>query len=231
MKIKLVKSENMDDWYTIERAEHDGRVWLEKVSEGASRLMDSARISDACVKGSAAEMQAIARAIRKREGVSFKRCAVDVLATGRVKFWSPRNSQEPGFTTLAEADELAAQIETTFAPKEWRIEGELDDLRIVMDSDDEKACDGERQIAHVKCSDYEYVDYDEHLAYAKRIVACVKACEKIKDPVTTLGRLPAILAEIEDAASFAGIAEKHERQRVGSALFHLRAIIKELKGE
>ena len=31
MKLILLKTDVLDDWYVIERAEHDGRVWSEPV--------------------------------------------------------------------------------------------------------------------------------------------------------------------------------------------------------
>lgn len=99
-----------DGWYTIERAEHDGREWLEPLGPGASRYMRSSRISDADVEGTLEEMQGIAKAIRARGTEAHKRCAVD--ATGdEVRFWSPRNSQRDGVSSIADALDLATQIE------------------------------------------------------------------------------------------------------------------------
>lgn len=112
MKIALVKSDSLGDWYTIEKAEHENRHWMASVDIGGypcMSLMYSGRISDACVEGTAAEMLAIAEAIERREEESFKRCAVDAR-TDRVEFWSPRNSQRHGIVSREAADELAAQI-------------------------------------------------------------------------------------------------------------------------
>lgn len=113
MKLTITKSEGMGDWYLIERAEHDGRTWLEPMNLGGGSscmaFMTAARFSDADVEGSAEEMRDIATAIENRSTESHKRCGVD--ATGDpVKFRSPRNSQRDGECTLAEADELAALI-------------------------------------------------------------------------------------------------------------------------
>ena len=111
VRLMLVRcGEGMPDWYTIERAKHDGREWLESMGQNAHRWMRSARISDADIEGSAAEMLAIAKAIRERGAAHFKRCAV-VMTPRRAKFWSPRNSRRPGVVSHAAADELAAQIE------------------------------------------------------------------------------------------------------------------------
>lgn len=113
MKLTLRKCEHMGDWYIIERAEHDGRTWIEYDSRGGS-LMCSSRISDADVEGDGVEMLAIAAAIESRGSASFKRCSVEVRGD-IVHFSSPRNSREPGVCTLREADELAALIRENVA--------------------------------------------------------------------------------------------------------------------
>lgn len=107
------KSEWLDDWYLIERAEHDGREWMEKV-EGGMALRKSSRISDADVEGSAAEMLAIADAIDKRTAFYAKRCAVNA-EEDQVRFWSPRNSTRPGKSSRDAADALARLIRTVVA--------------------------------------------------------------------------------------------------------------------
>ena len=114
MKLKIVKCDVMDGWYLIERAEHDGRVWVEMTGPNTSALRCSARFSDADVEGTPGEMLAIAEAIETHAEVSFRRCAVDAR-TEPVTFWSPRNSQTPGAVTYAEAASLAAEIRATLA--------------------------------------------------------------------------------------------------------------------
>ena len=113
--IKLVKSEWLDDWYTIERASHANVHGVEQ-RDGYSALIYSGRVSDACVEGSAEEMVEIAKAIRARGRYSAKRCAVAIDGAS-AQFWSPRNSMsdDAGRTTLAAADALAAQIEIDLA--------------------------------------------------------------------------------------------------------------------
>ena len=126
MKLTCVKSENIGDWYTIEKAEHEHRTWLEPMGHNAMALRCSSRISDADVEGTREEMLGIADAIEKRElSESGYRCAVDAR-TERVQFWSPRNSVRPGVVSLEEADELAAQIrrDLTRASLEKRDSGE-----------------------------------------------------------------------------------------------------------
>ena len=108
-RLVIVKCECLDDWYTIELAEHDGREWLESTGRNSMVLRYSGRISDACVEGTSTEMLAIADAIERRASVSFKRCEVRISGD-RAFFRSPRNSQRDGVTSLECADELATQI-------------------------------------------------------------------------------------------------------------------------
>ena len=110
MKLKLVKSDILDDWYTIERAEHDGKEWWEKTGPDSSSFRMSCRIGDACVEGTRTEMLAIAKAILSGEFKSFRRCAVCPVADG-YEFYSPRNTADPGPTIPYEsAKDLAIEI-------------------------------------------------------------------------------------------------------------------------
>lgn len=112
-RLTLRKSDWIENWYTIERLEHDNRVWLEQTGPRVASIQDSARISNADVEGEAHEMLQIADAITSRGRVSFRRCAVRVEGD-RVFFCSPRNSIVDGECSLEEADELAEIIKTTF---------------------------------------------------------------------------------------------------------------------
>lgn len=112
------KCEGMTDWYLIERAEHDGREWLEPFKDGyGGSLQCSSRIGNADIEGSLADMVALAMAIKltpafgvdAATAVSFKRCAVKATADG-VLLWSPRNSDEPTLVTKERALALADQI-------------------------------------------------------------------------------------------------------------------------
>lgn len=114
MKLRIVKCEDMDDWYSIERAEHDGREWVEQTKPGCLSFMCSCRVSDADVEGTREEMLLIADAIWRRKHVGFKRCAVG-FGGEEVYLWSPRNSTQNGVVSLADADDLAGQIQETLA--------------------------------------------------------------------------------------------------------------------
>jgi hypothetical protein len=110
MKIRLHRSEHLDDWFTLVRAEHDGRAWFEPTSPNSSRFMSSERLSpEACIEGDSHEMRAVADAIQRRESVFFKRIAVHFESDG-AHFCSPKNSEHDAIVTLEEADDLAAQI-------------------------------------------------------------------------------------------------------------------------
>lgn len=111
-----VKHDSMNDWYTIERAEHDGRHWLEPV-DGGHTLMYSGRIADADVEGDGDEMLSIAKAIEDRTSFGANRCAVRVSGN-TVALWSPRNSRNPGHIPLSAADKLAASIRSVVTTKD-----------------------------------------------------------------------------------------------------------------
>lgn len=97
--ITLVKSECIPDWYCIEWSEHDGREWWEQTGPNSSSFRRSARVSDAEVEGTKAEMIEIAKAIAEKGTAEFKRCAVDATDPNSIKLWSPRNSREPATVT------------------------------------------------------------------------------------------------------------------------------------
>ncbi len=108
-ELTLKKSDNMGDWYTIERKVHDGKAWLEDVGPGVSRFMLSCRIGAADIEGTAAEMVAIARAIKSGQSAEFRRCA----AYARPGGWaleSPRNSEDATFVPAARCQALADEI-------------------------------------------------------------------------------------------------------------------------
>lgn len=112
IELRLVGSDDgSHDWYTIERANHANRVWLERTGPNSSAIRYSGRLGNADVEGTLEEMRAIGEAIRARKSVEFRRCAVEVFEDGSVALWSPRNSVERGFVTLARADHLADQID------------------------------------------------------------------------------------------------------------------------
>lgn len=117
MRLTIRQSEGMSDWFIIERAEHDGREWIEErqsyLGMTCSAFMHSARFSDADVEGNRDEMLALARGIEARSDTHFKRCAVR-FEGDRVFFSSPRNSRREGEVALTEADDLARQIHDLF---------------------------------------------------------------------------------------------------------------------
>ena len=109
MELTIVKSGYIDNWYVIERAEHDGREWTVRKGPNAYGLQCSSRFSDADVEGYGEEMVVVADAIDARSSASFKRCAVDVNGE-QVRFWSPRNSRMDGVVSYEEAAQLSKKI-------------------------------------------------------------------------------------------------------------------------
>jgi hypothetical protein len=116
MKLKLRKCD--DDWYVIERNDHDNRTWIENITAiddgddyNSSRLMKSSRLSpESDIEGSLSEMLALASAILDFRSIKFRRCAVE--AQGNIfAFWSPKNSEYKTFVTFYDAKDLANQID------------------------------------------------------------------------------------------------------------------------
>lgn len=114
MKILLNKVEDMDDWYTIIRAEHDGREWIERISENHSAFRSSERLADdgsACIEGSSYEMLNVASAIERKIAAYFKRIAVAYSEKNNgFYFWSPKNSKEKVLISLEDSEDLMRQI-------------------------------------------------------------------------------------------------------------------------
>jgi hypothetical protein len=103
------KSDDDCDWWVIERAEHDGRMWLERTGPRSSSLMCSSRIGNADIEGTGEEMRALAEAILAGGRASFRRCCAVTTPDG-VLMHSPRNSIDHTLVTRAAAEGLAAQI-------------------------------------------------------------------------------------------------------------------------
>ena len=109
-------SDGMEGWYTIERAEHDGRTWMEQRDFGGGIMggafMMSCRITDACVEGDGEEMLALAKAIGAGKAASFKRCEA-YPHQGGYALSSPRNSTYAALVPMDVAERLAASIRAT----------------------------------------------------------------------------------------------------------------------
>lgn len=117
----LVKCDVLGDWYTLERAEHDGREWVEENGEEriaygpVNMWCRSARLEKyTCVEGTAAEWRAIAAAIEANDSAEFRRCAAERTEHGYL-FYSPRNTKMERRTLLScdAAKRVAAIIRQT----------------------------------------------------------------------------------------------------------------------
>lgn len=104
-----------EDWFVIERYDHDGRVWHEE-HQGGIRRMQSANLSpESTIDGSRREMLALAYAIMSGDMATavFKRCAVACVVDG-VFFWSPKNSDTEVLIKRERALDLARDILVEF---------------------------------------------------------------------------------------------------------------------
>ena len=100
----------MDDWYVIQKANHDGRNWFAPIKGGGQHFMCSSRIGNADIEGDKKEMLVLARAILDGEKCAFRRCSVSKPKNGRVHLNSPRNSIGYASVPVEQAHALARQI-------------------------------------------------------------------------------------------------------------------------
>jgi hypothetical protein len=98
-----------DQWFQIEKADHDNVEKLVQVGPGSWSFYRSARISDSSVEGNIHEMKELANAILSNCEAVHYRCAVSTHCDGFV-FWSPRNSSYVGWVTADVAIALAKKI-------------------------------------------------------------------------------------------------------------------------
>ena len=109
LDVKLtVRESDGGNWWVVERAEHDGRIWFEGSGPNTLALITSARINSADVEGTAAEMLALSDAIERHDDYVARRCACHWSDEG-VDLWSPRNSY---IATLVRHDRAAGLVET-----------------------------------------------------------------------------------------------------------------------
>lgn len=116
----------MEDWFVIDRRDHDHTRWYERTEYGVA-VMCSSRISDADIEGTGAEMLAIADAITARSSESFRRCEC-IHVDGGFELSSPRNSSFAVFVPYTVADMLALDIRAAVADPQLHAGGETREL-------------------------------------------------------------------------------------------------------
>lgn len=121
MTLTLRPSENLPGYFTLERESHDGRQWTEIRTDDDGPyewLCSSARVNPrgAPVEGYSDEFKAIAEAILRGSGVSFKRCAVRPCEGGFV-FWSPHHDQDTSVLEPVTADDARAWAVDAFGQR------------------------------------------------------------------------------------------------------------------
>lgn len=126
----LVKWEDMEDWYTIERKFHDGKEeWVPYYIKNSSgrdvsgrAFIKSSRLgvgdNNYCIEGTKSEMLHIAKAIEEKSEVNFTRCSV-VTTNDGYEFSSPRNSIYPVKVTIQNGLDLAKDIRSKLSRDSW----------------------------------------------------------------------------------------------------------------
>lgn len=101
------------DWWTIVRAEHDNREWMQRTGPNSMSFRLSERLGEddnnADIEGTSAEMLAIATAIESGTWARFTRCSAFTTEKG-VELMSPRNMSYPVVITHENARALAKDI-------------------------------------------------------------------------------------------------------------------------
>ncbi len=111
LEIKLTISKgSFDDWWVLERIEHDDRTWNEPTNYGSQYCMSRRLEKTTDVEGTKEEWIAIRKAILNKSGIDFTRCSVEHTKKGFL-VESPRNSQEPILISDSSAIYLANEIE------------------------------------------------------------------------------------------------------------------------
>ncbi len=111
LEIKLTISKgSFDDWWVLERIEHDNKTWNEPMEYGSRYCMSRRLEKTTDIEGPAREWSAIRKAILDETTISFTRCSIEHRKQGFL-IESPRNSQEPILISASSAIYLANEIE------------------------------------------------------------------------------------------------------------------------
>lgn len=107
--LRIVIHADMDGWWTIERAEHDGRVWTEGGSTTA--LCASKRIEKTTsIEGADYELLRMIASVKTWTSDSCKRWAIETDGDTAL-VWSPRNSETSTRVTRRALEAMVAEYE------------------------------------------------------------------------------------------------------------------------
>lgn len=99
-------------WWTLERAEHDGRIWEEDTGPNSARICTSARIEPTTsVEGDADELPALMAAIKAWQSDRRRRWAIEPDGDSAL-VWSPRNSETSTRVTRRALVAMVAEYES-----------------------------------------------------------------------------------------------------------------------
>ena len=107
--------------------------------------------------------------------------------------------------------------QTKHTPGPWQVAGELDNLRVMSEIDDEKACDGLRRVALVTCGDFELADYGEHAANARLIAAAPDLLAALQDAIAVGDALGDWIARTQTGSKGAHSVVKDARATLDNA--------------
>ncbi len=101
-------------WWSIQRLDHDGRIWEEELFPSCTTLRASHRLGEGSnnvvIGADSPHMLLMAEAIEQCVNFKTTSCAVSFDTPGKVGLMSPSHSDAWVYISLLEAGDLARQI-------------------------------------------------------------------------------------------------------------------------
>ena len=109
--LRIVLSDSLSGWWTLERANHDGRTWREQVGPNSFQHCAAKRLEPTtCVEGDVGELPALLDAIKTWQADDCKRWAIEPDGDTAL-VWSPRNSEHSTRVTRRALEAMVAEYE------------------------------------------------------------------------------------------------------------------------